>query len=137
VVSYGPARPYSLVLNPSFTADTAQVTQLIRTDSSGYDAEGNLTSKFGTSSVGDVQLNEVMKYDAAGRLVKRQVGTGPDSLVYDAAGNVTSARHRSGQWITQSYDVLNRLTTRVVPQITYGQKTCEDFANLPLAGNSG
>jgi YD repeat-containing protein len=132
--SDGPARPYSLPLNASFLPDTAVVGALARTDSSGYDAEGNLVFKRGVSSVGDVQVNESMTYDAAGQLRKRQLGTGPDSMVYDPAGNLVSARHRSGAWVTQSYDVLNRLTTRVIPEVSYAQQGCVGFVTTgPLS----
>ena len=136
-VSYGPARPYSLPLNPSFAPDTVVVEALTRTDSSAYDAEGNLTFKRSLSSSGEVQVNERLTYDAAGRLVKRLIGTGPDSMVYDPAGNLTSARHRSGAWVTQSYDVVNRLTTRVVPDMTYAKERCSGFATGPLGNGAG
>ncbi|MEJ7759568.1 MAG: hypothetical protein WKF55_08230 [Gemmatimonadaceae bacterium] len=127
--SYGPPRPYSLPLSASFAPDTAVVGELLKTDSSAYDAEGNLVSKRALSSVGEVQLDERLTYDAAGRLRKRRVGTGPDSMVYDPAGNLISAKHRSGAWVTQSYNVLNRLTTRVVPEVMHPRQRCE---NLPV-----
>src|SRR5690348_8508115 len=42
-----------------------------------------------------------------------------DSTVYDAAGNATKAITRRGDTITLTYDVLNRLTQRVTPAVTY------------------
>jgi len=135
-VSYGPARPYSLPLNTSFAPDTAIVAALTRSDSSAYDAEGALVFKRVFSSAGDVQVNERLTYDAAGRLRKRLVGTGPDSMVYDPAGNLISARHRSTAWVTQSYDVLNRLVSRVVPEIVYPRQRCQGFSTGPISGGS-
>jgi RHS repeat-associated protein len=132
-VSYGPARPYSLPLNVSFAPDTATIEALTRTDSSGYDAEGRLTFKRALSSSGDVQVNERFQYDAAGRLRKRLVGTGPDSMVYDPAGNLTRARYRSSAWVTQSYDALNRIITRSVPGIKYGIERCRNFSAGPIS----
>jgi YD repeat-containing protein len=134
-VSYGPPRPYSLPLNTSFSPDTAQVVALTRTDSSAYDNEGNLTFKRSLSSSGEIQLSENLTYDAAGRLVRRTIGTGADSLLYDPAGNVVSARQRSGKWVNQSYDVLNRLTTRIIPD-TIHVKDANPCSGL-LAGPLG
>src|SRR4029079_9664927 len=133
----GPARPYSLPLNPSFQPDTAAVTALTRTDSTGYDAEGNLTYKRSLSAPQtDAQLNEQMTYDAAGRLKARRVGTGPDSLVYDRAGNVVAARQRSGLWVNQTYDALNRLVQRAVPEITHTTERCTHYSPGPLSGST-
>jgi RHS repeat-associated protein len=123
----GPARPYSFV-NVSIAPDTAAVPALERTDSTSYDAEGNLVYKQSISNPDyDAQLSEQMTYDAAGRLKTRRVGNGPDSLVYDSASNVVKAKYRSGSIIAQSYDVLNRIVQRIVPAQDYVSETCGTF----------
>lgn len=45
----------------------------------------------------------------------------PEQPAYDAAGNVTSLRLRDGQSIAFSYDNLNRLTLKNVPNIVYAE----------------
>ncbi|HUQ46609.1 MAG TPA: RHS repeat-associated core domain-containing protein [Gemmatimonadaceae bacterium] len=132
----GPARPYALMLNASFTADTATVVALARTDTTGYDAEGHLVYKRSFSEPDYIsQLNEQMSYDAAGRLTRRRVGSGPDSIVYDPAGNVISARQRSGLWVNQTYDVLNRLVQRAVPEVVHASERCENYSHGPISNH--
>ena len=61
---------------------------------------------------------------------------------YDAGGNVTSLRKRSGQRITLAYDNLNRLLTRTSPTAAgslsfgydlLGRRTAASFANGSFA----
>ena len=67
------------------------------------------------------------EYDGFDRLIKTQfpVGTAGANASsqtdyelygYDAAGNVTSFRTRRGETLTMSYDNLDRLTVKVVPE---------------------
>ena len=68
-------------------------------------------------------------YDRLGRLVSRRPWTDSmavkDSMVYDAAGNVTKIITRRGGVITAQFDTRNRNTVTVVPDVgtltrTYG-----------------
>ncbi|HJP59598.1 MAG TPA: RHS repeat-associated core domain-containing protein, partial [Gemmatimonadaceae bacterium] len=136
-VESGPARPYSFSAGNPYTVDTSTISALLLTTTKGYDAEGNLTSQSSTPSPFSIGVSETLKYDAAGRLRGRNIGTGPDSMVYDPAGNMITARYRSGLWITQSYDALNRLTQRVVPQRVHAKERCENYPAGPLSGFSG
>jgi RHS repeat-associated protein len=132
-VESGPARPYALA---SYTPDTATITALVRTDTSGYDVEGRLKYRRSTSTPwSDAQITEQFSYDAAGRLRKRLIGSGPDSMVYDPAGNMISSLSRSGFWITQSYDALNRLVQRVVPERKYASQRCTGYSPGPISGS--
>jgi RHS repeat-associated protein len=59
-------------------------------------------------------------YDPAGRRVKETAPDGMvDSTVYDAAGNAVKLLTRRGHTITLTYDLLNLLTKRVTPAVTY------------------
>jgi RHS repeat-associated protein len=131
-VESGPARPYAL---SSYAPDTATISALVRTDSSGYDAAGNLTYKRSRSTPwSDAEITDRLAYDAAGRLRKRDIGSGPDSMVYDPAGNMISMLSRSGLWVTQSYDALNRLVQRVVPERKYASQRCTGYSPGPISG---
>lgn len=128
----GPAESYTV---NSTTPDTAAIHTLTRTESYGYDAEDNLlsVSALGSPDLSNVAVNESLKYDNANRLVRRSLGTGPDSIVYDPAGNATALRHKSGVWVPQRFDALNRVTLRVVPQRDYSQNLCAGIPNGPLS----
>ena len=64
-------------------------------------------------------------YDPAGRTVAEfapddSVGRPRvDSTFYDPAGNVDTVKNRRRFTITMTYDALNHLTTRTLPQVTY------------------
>jgi RHS repeat-associated protein len=138
VIDSGPARPYSFSAATTFTPDTSVITALVRTDTSGYDAEGNLTYKRSTSAPwSDAAVSDELTYDAAGRLRKRVIGSGPDSMVYDPAGNMIAALQQSGFWVTESYDALNRVAQRVVPERKYPSQRCTGFSAGPLSGSGG
>ncbi|HXG95914.1 MAG TPA: RHS repeat-associated core domain-containing protein [Gemmatimonadales bacterium] len=97
-------------------------TQILRVEKR-FDAEGNDTLLSQTplgipSGVGTVTT--LWRYDRANRRVAEIAPNGQrDSTVYDPAGNVVTVLTRCGHTITMKYDTLNRLTTRVVPQVTY------------------
>lgn len=48
-----------------------------------------------------------------------------------------TARYRSGLWVTQSYDALNRLVQRVVPERVHAKERCENYPAGPISGASG
>jgi RHS repeat-associated protein len=65
-------------------------------------------------------IRTAWRYDTAGRVVAEVAPDGyVDSTRYDAAGNAVELVTRRGHHIVQTYDALNRLTTRLVPPITY------------------
>jgi len=137
-VDSGPPRHYTFYSGSPYTPDTSAITWLIKTDSSGYDAEGNLVYKRSISNPwSDAAITEQLKYDAAGRLRKRLIGSGPDSMVYDPAGNLVNAHYRSGLWVTQSYDALNRLVQQVVPERVYPSSRCTGYSAGPISGSGG
>lgn len=78
---------------------------------------------------GIVPLQTTLVYDAIGRKVKEYGNDSrADSSTYDQAGNVVrfTSRRRYDSFETQSsndivmtYDNLNRLSTRIVPSVTY------------------
>jgi YD repeat-containing protein len=87
-----------------------------------YDEEGNLlelTRTFTPNPAGIAPLVTSWQYDRANRPV---VETQPDGTSerrwFDAAGNLDSVITRRGFKIAMSYDPLDRLSTRLVPQIT-------------------
>jgi RHS repeat-associated protein len=45
---------------------------------------------------------------------------------YDEAGNLKRVNTRRGQDILMQYDALNRMTQRIVPQVSYAQTTCAE-----------
>lgn len=77
----------------------------------------------------DIGKATMYRYDRLGRLVSRRPWTDSmavkDSIVYDAAGNVTKRITRRGDVITAQFDSRNRNTTTTVPGVgtltmTYG-----------------
>ncbi|PYP63771.1 MAG: hypothetical protein DMD37_05130 [Gemmatimonadetes bacterium] len=95
-----------------------------------YDGAGNLLSLARVSIPDPAAIGTITtqwRYDVANRRVAEVAPDGMvDSTNYDPAGNAVNAVTRrkdptSGTRLTinQSYDALNRLTTRVLPQITY------------------
>jgi RHS repeat-associated protein len=135
-VDSGPARPYSIA-SGQYARDTSAITALAKKDVKAYDAEGNLTAVTSTPSPFSISVTENLTYDAAGRLRSRRIGSGPDSMVYDPAGNMITARYRSGLWVNQSYDPLNRMAQRVVPEIVYPKERCENYPTGPISGVGG
>ena len=78
--------------------------------------------------------------DAINRVV-RQYYPEPDSLLrfdlftYDAASNVTQRMDRNGTAINQTYDVMNRVIQRTIPEedqppFTWGTNSFPDFPNV-------
>ena len=66
---------------------------------------------------GDHLPRSVQRFNPGNRALDRG-GSQPvdyEQYGYDAAGNLTSLRKRDGSTLTYSYDVLNRITVKVVP----------------------
>ncbi len=148
--SIGPAMPYQLDLSTSFVPDTMPVPAETLVVTNRYDLEGNLVSTVSPIFMANYELNvrDFRSYDRANRLVGKFLGAGPSSFNYDPAGNVIGQGYRNGAEVTQSFDVLNRLTQRVVPQVDNVQSNCDGhiqdpwtypFCNLrfPLYPNNG
>ncbi len=93
-----------------------------------FNAESQLDSVWRWTSPDPNAIGTVAnrwRYDAAGRVVAAippgNTPTVKDSTVYDEAGNavtLVTRRYPNGPYITMQYDVLNRLTQRVVPAVT-------------------
>jgi RHS repeat-associated protein len=72
------------------------------------------------------------RYDAAGRKVAEVSADGlVDSTAYDPAGNITAIVTRRGYTISMQYDTLNRLTRRIVPDVTKLDTTANSW-HFPL-----
>ena len=107
----------------SYTANGQQATV--------KDAKGNLTSYL---------------YDGQDRLVKTQfpnpAGGGTSSAIdfeqygYDAAGNLTTLRKRSGQTVTLAYDNLDRLVSRTYPAAADNLSFSYDLLGRRLSANT-
>ena len=93
-----------------------------------YDAEGNVrkverrsSPDTPTPSIGVITSRS--GYDLANRVV---ADTAPDGRVerrtYDRAGNVISITTRRDSTITMTYDPLNRLSSRTLPPMAYGER---------------
>jgi RHS repeat-associated protein len=127
--SLGPAMPYQLDLATSFVPDTMAVAADTLLVTNRYDTEGNLLGVFSATTLANYDLlrlrvQDVRLYDAANRLVSQQLGSGPSSFSYDPAGNPIGLGFRNGIEVTQTFDVLNRVVGRVIPQVDYAQSNC-------------
>jgi len=118
----GPAVSYQTLYSPlrNVAAQTVGV-------SSFYDPEGDLDSllrwRFPNPNNIDT-LRTSWRYDPANRKVKELAVDGrADSIVYDPAGNPIETVTRRGHSIAMSYDALNQLVRRIVPQVTYPEST--------------
>jgi RHS repeat-associated protein len=108
----------------------AEVTVVIN----GYDANGNLdTNQRYVDRNGTWQsyMYTTYTYDRADRQVtvsrplhSQYLGMAVDSTVYDPAGNPVATITPRGHAITMQYDALDRVTRRVLPQVTYALADC-------------
>ena len=129
--SYGPLVRYT---NPRMLQDSAlpDLLEVVNT----YDAEGNLTftrryadqNAYLTS-----EMRTTYTYDRANRPVT-VTNSGKDSTVYDPAGNVVRTITARGHIITMTYDSLNRLIRRQVPQVDYAQAGCTEHGLVSGCG---
>lgn len=93
-----------------------RVTTIVRNDKDGastenfhYDANGDVDHHWVTRG-GATSLDEVLRYDALGRLYQRQ-GTHNQLVTYgyDGNGNVASVSDAAGHSVNNQYDALDRL----------------------------
>ncbi|HEX8361042.1 MAG TPA: RHS repeat-associated core domain-containing protein [Longimicrobium sp.] len=54
-----------------------------------------------------------------------------DSVLYDPAGNVRRSVTRRGHELVMEYDALNRLTRRIIPEVTYPEATAALEGSYP------
>ena len=102
--------------------------------SHGYDGEGNrlrTTRRYrqvGSSTLW--QLEHTWTFDAVGRVLSEsKPGPSSTTFTYDPAGNVTAVTSSRGLTVQASYDALNRVTRRIVPQVDITSRHC---STLPL-----
>ena len=141
-VSYGPA-----------VGDSPQQRLILRNE---YGAEGHLTlaertisPEYSPTPLGPITTR--WEYDRAGRKLREIAPDGAqDSLVHDAAGNLTEwhTRRRDAAGnryvVRMAYDTLNRLRERVVPRVDYPERSLgiatlaglTDIGGLPYGGLS-
>ncbi len=132
----GPAMPYQLDLATSFVPDTMPVAAETLVVTNGYDPEGNLNSVVSVTTLPNygflpIRVSDFRLYDAANRLVSQQLGSGPSSFNYDPAGNPIGLGYQNGTEVAQTFDALNRLAQRVVPQVDEAQTTCAGHITMP------
>ncbi|MBT2134649.1 hypothetical protein KK137_09915 [Croceibacterium sp. LX-88] len=106
----------------------SMVTSGYGTTEAANDQTLTFTNNGQVATVKDAQANlTTYEYDGHGRLVKTRFPsptkganasstTDYEQVGYDAAGNVTSFRTRRNETLTLTYDNLNRLVTKVVPE---------------------
>jgi RHS repeat-associated protein len=134
VVAIGAAMSYSLKsIAPDPTAVTADTLATAHT----YDAEGQRTFTTALSSdspAGEtpVRVTEGWSYDAIGRVRSHSRNTSTDSTFYDPAGNVTRTKTMAGGGVTQTFDILNRVSQRTVAARTYAQQRCQGLMAGPI-----
>jgi RHS repeat-associated protein len=103
-----------------------------------FDLEGKTLEVVSSDSVGSGASAKFWTYDLAGRAIaETATDGGVDSTFYDRAGNVDSLVTRRGHRIRMTYNVLNQLTQRIVPQVSYPHRkdTVTLFTNTSWAGH--
>lgn len=142
--SFGPDRIAKTVYNSSGQVEKQR--QGVGTGTPIDEATYAYTADGQTGSVTDANGNKTTyEYDGFGRLAKQRYpspttpGTSSttdyDQPTYDAAGNVTQLRLRDGQTISLTYDALNRVVLKDVPNTVAGEldvATTYDNLNRPL-----
>jgi YD repeat-containing protein len=113
----GYTNPRNLALWTS--ADTLEILNT-------YDAEGNLTFARRSAEQNGYLTSDMTTtyaYDRANRPAA-VTNSGKDSTVYDPAGNVVRTITARGHTLIMTYDALDRLIRRQVPQVDYAQAGC-------------
>lgn len=109
-----------------------------------YNAESNRDSVRRIQSPNPTSLSSLTTqwiFDPANRPIVEIAPDGyRDSTWYDPAGNVVTTKTRNGNVLAMTYDRLNRLRRRVVPAVTYPQRTSPGLLvglSLPYDNYSG
>ncbi|MCL4215061.1 MAG: hypothetical protein KJZ74_14215 [Gemmatimonadales bacterium] len=154
VAASAPAMPYTLILGvPTLPTDTAAVAAETLFTKTTYDRVGRVSTvntysrpNYGAEIECVLHCNgapsgtygswDVRSYDWLGRPLWARLGSGPQSVEYDPAGNVISQLTKNGHTITATYDAANRLVKRIVPALTFSQEDCSYFAYGMLHGVS-
>ncbi|WP_420129146.1 hypothetical protein, partial [Longimicrobium sp.] len=97
------------------SADTLRVRTTY--DDGGLPTEVERWARPDTAHVGVISTSYT--YDAAGRKTLEDDGTGLETYVYNAAGQVVAHNTRRSHQITMTYDALGRVTRRVTPSVSY------------------
>jgi RHS repeat-associated protein len=143
-VSYGPRRLFTTGGQPDSTPDQQVVIDHTR-NAEGSDSVLVRRALPDDSNLGLMTTQWV--YDALGRVTAEVAPDGArDSTVYDLAGNALRRLTRRNDpvsgvrlEVTMTYDALNRLSTRLTPQVKYPDRTegiALRNANLNLASSS-
>lgn len=124
-------------VSPTVTLPNSRVVKsdTIRVRST-FDAEGQrltltrlYTAKLDTTASGFYSTNaSEWDYDALGRVSRyKEAGMSGTGTTYrrDAAGNDTATIMPRGDTIRSRFDALNRVTRRVVPQVSFSSATCQ------------
>ena len=118
--TYGPSRSVSYGTVPD---DSVRVEHY-------YDREGNdtLTIRRYRRNAGQTAdyLSTLTTYDGAGRVTSYRSPSmnATESFGYDPAGNRITHYTARGKTVTMTYDAVNRLVRRVVPQVDYYSGGC-------------
>lgn len=127
----------TMTVGPAVTLQVSNGTRVVPSDTvkvqSTFDEEGNpravtrsYTKKLDATQSGMFQMTpSEWVYDSLNRVIEqRDAGAGWTILTLDPAGNPTATRTPRSHTITAQYDALNRVTQRIVPQVTYGESGC-------------
>ncbi len=115
------------ILTSSWAPAHGGAEALRLTTYNAYDNEGNLTQSQLVQSPDHDSLGPLTTqwvFDAANRSIVRIAPDGiRDTSWYGPSGNVDSAKARTGHIVRMTYDRLNRLVKRIVPEVSYAART--------------
>jgi RHS repeat-associated protein len=119
----------SVTSGPSVTLPSPYSTTVTTeplTVSQTYDAEGNpvATRRSFSYNGSNTTLIDSTIYDAAGRVTYSLSPASGKGYTLDPAGNVTGITDGRGYTVSMTYDRANRMTTRIVPQVTDDSLAC-------------
>lgn len=98
-----------------------------------YDLDGNVTAvtrtglaAWDSTKADTMAVTTQWTYDGLGRKTKEIApGGASESYFYDGAGQLSGRTTRRGHTIKLTYDLMDRLTTRVTPQVFYPRESYE------------
>lgn len=131
-----------VVFTRSYGVGTVPSQEFVQT-ARVYDAEGNLRrlERSGSSAGVGTAIGTLVSrwgYDRGNRVVADTAADGKvETHVYDAASNDTLITTRRGDTLRVAYDAMNRVQTRLVPQVTYKHQTVgiATFSPVPTSAN--